>query len=326
MAGARAEARVVDDRLRVLDAKADRERLGFHEHAALVQNREGVARAVAEREHDVVGGDPCAVVQGHAANLPGLDQHIGHALPEANFTTQRLDLGPHLLDHADEAERTDVRLRDEQDLFRRAGLHELVQHLAREVPRVADLAPQLAVGERAGAAFAELHVRLGVQHVLAPQAPGVLGALAHLLAALEHDRPQAHLREDQRGEDAARAEADHERAPVLRPVNRGVGDEVIARVGRRPDMRLAGELREHDRLIAQFAIDRVGQHDRALLARVVAALEDRERGQVGIGHAEPPDDRRPQRIFAVIERQPQFGDPQHRVKPSYWRALHAPRC
>jgi hypothetical protein len=55
------------------------------------------------------------------------------------------------------------------------------------VARVADLAPELAVAEGAGAAFAELHVRLGVQHFLAPQAPGVLGALAHGLAALQHD-------------------------------------------------------------------------------------------------------------------------------------------
>jgi hypothetical protein len=35
---------------------------------------------------------------------------------------------------------------------------------------------------------------------------------AHFLAAFEHDRPQAHLREDQRGEEAARAEADDQRA------------------------------------------------------------------------------------------------------------------
>ena len=77
--------------------------------------------------------------------------------------------------------------------------------------RVLDLAVELAVGEGAGAAFAELHVRLRVEHALAPQAPGVLGALAHCLAALQDDRPEAHLRQHQAGEEAARPEADDHR-------------------------------------------------------------------------------------------------------------------
>ena len=51
----RPEARLVDQRLRVLDAEADREGLGFDEHAARVQHRERVARAVAQRHHHVVG-------------------------------------------------------------------------------------------------------------------------------------------------------------------------------------------------------------------------------------------------------------------------------
>src|ERR1700739_2793693 len=104
------------------------------------------------------------------------------------------DVGAQRLHHADQAEGADVRLGDEQDLLGRAGLDELGQHLAREVARVADLAPQLAVRERAGAALAELHVRLRIELALAPQAPGVLGALAHFLAAFEHDRPHAPLR------------------------------------------------------------------------------------------------------------------------------------
>ena len=45
--------------------------------------------------------------------------------------------------------------------------------LRREVARIADLAPELAVGEGAGAAFAELHVRLRVEDAAPPQAPGV---------------------------------------------------------------------------------------------------------------------------------------------------------
>ncbi len=47
---------------------------------------------------------------------------------------------------------------DVEDLVGRAGLDELLQHLAAEEARVLDLAVELAVGEGAGAALAELHV------------------------------------------------------------------------------------------------------------------------------------------------------------------------
>jgi hypothetical protein len=94
---------------------------------------------------------------------------------------------------------------------------------------VLDLAVELAVGEGAGAAFAELHVGFGVEGVLAPQAPGVLGALAHGLAALEHDGPEAHLGQHQRGEDAAGAEADDHRA--VAEALRGLADEVVSMSG-----------------------------------------------------------------------------------------------
>ena len=190
--------------------------------AAPLQHREGVARAVAEREHHVVGAQLLAAGQHQAADVaragpaPASSMtQIGHLLAEADLAAQRLDLGAHLLDHAHQAEGADVRLGDVEDLLRRAGLDELGQHLARQVARVADLAPELAVGEGARAALAELHVGLRVEHALAPQAPGVLGALAHRLAALQDDRPQAHLRQDQRGEEAAGPEADDDRARPL---------------------------------------------------------------------------------------------------------------
>ena len=64
----------------------------------------------------------------------------------------------HALDHRHQPERADVRLGDVEDFGRRAGLDELGQHLAAVMVRVLDLAVELAVGERAGAAFAELHV------------------------------------------------------------------------------------------------------------------------------------------------------------------------
>ena len=56
VAGVLAPARAVDHALRVLDAHADRERLGHHVHAVAVQHAEAVARAVAQRQHHVAGG------------------------------------------------------------------------------------------------------------------------------------------------------------------------------------------------------------------------------------------------------------------------------
>ena len=58
-----------------------------------------------------------------------------------------------------------------QDFLRRAGLDELGQHLAAVVVRVLDLAVELAVGKGAGTAFAELHVRFGIEHASCARSP-----------------------------------------------------------------------------------------------------------------------------------------------------------
>ncbi|HST45127.1 MAG TPA: hypothetical protein VLK29_07875, partial [Luteimonas sp.] len=69
-----------------------------------------------------------------------------------------------------------------------------------------------------------------VEDLLPPQAEGVDRAFAHRLATLEHDRAEAHLRQHQRREQPAGAEADHERARPQRV--RGTRDRLVARVGR----------------------------------------------------------------------------------------------
>src|SRR5204862_6327876 len=111
---------------------------------------------------------------GEAAHRAGLDAQIDDARAEADLAAEPLDLVAHAFDHADQPERADVRLGDEADLLGRAGADELVDDLACQVARVADLAPQLSVGKGAGAAFAELHVRFGIEDAAPPEAPGVL--------------------------------------------------------------------------------------------------------------------------------------------------------
>ncbi len=166
MTGIFAQSRAVDQRLRVFDAKAHRERLGFHEHATAVQHAEGVAGTVAQRQNHMPRLELFAAVQLHAQQLAVLDHHVGHALLEAHFAAQRFDLMAHVLDHARQAERADMRLADIEDFFRGAGFHEFVQHFAADEFRVFDLAVKLAVGKGPGTALAELYVGLGAEDVL----------------------------------------------------------------------------------------------------------------------------------------------------------------
>src|SRR5580765_6224461 len=105
MAGLRTETSLVDKRLRMLDAKSDRKGFGLDEYATPMQHLEGIACAVTEGEHDVVGADIAAVGKGHAAQLApavgsSLEADIVDALAEADFAAERLDLLAHVLDHA----------------------------------------------------------------------------------------------------------------------------------------------------------------------------------------------------------------------------------
>ena len=117
VAGEPAEARAVDQRLRMLDAKSDREGLGFEEHAAPFEHAQRVARAVPEREHDVTAAQRLAVLEHHPFDLAVLDQHIRDLAFEAHLAAERDDFRAHLLDDAREPERADVRLADEQDFL-----------------------------------------------------------------------------------------------------------------------------------------------------------------------------------------------------------------
>ena len=56
VAGVRPEARPIDQALWMFYAETDGEWLGFHDDTGCVQHGEGVASAVAERQHHLIGG------------------------------------------------------------------------------------------------------------------------------------------------------------------------------------------------------------------------------------------------------------------------------
>ena len=182
-----------------------------------------------------------------------------------------------------------MRLVDPHDLGRRAGAHELAHHLPAEMPRVFDLAVELAVREEPRAALAELHVRLRGQRAFAPKTPRVLGAATYIAASLEHDRPIALLREQQRREEPAGPEADHD--GPLRRRTRAARGRMEGGIRRRADMAVVAMRREHARLVAHRHIDDVDESDLPILApRIVAALEDAEVDEIGLAQPQPLED------------------------------------
>ena len=160
----------------------------------------------------------------------------------------------------------------DENFGRRAGGDEFGEHLPAEMPRVLDLAPQLAVGKRAGAALPELHVRFRVQHALPPEAPGVLGPFTHDLAAVDDDRSKAHLGQQQSREKTARSGADDHGSGMNVSGDRR-GDETIAQIRSRADA-LAVLASEDGDFVGDVDIDRVHHRDGRLLPRIVRAAGD----------------------------------------------------
>jgi hypothetical protein len=197
-----------------------------------------------------------------------------------------------------------------QDLVGRAGLDELLQHLAAQVAGILDLAVELAVREGARPALAELDVGLRVQLAAPPQAPGVLGPLAHHLAPVQDDRLEAHLGQDQPGEQPAGPGADHHGARAFEVLRR-LGDQAVVGVRRRPYLAVALEPRQHGGLVPQRDVDRIDHQDRGLLPRVMGAADDGVAEEVALGDAQAVADRRGQGFGGMAEGELQVGDAEH---------------
>ena len=335
--GVCAPARAVDHALRVLDAKAQRKRFGLHGHAMAVQHGEGVACAVPQGQHHMACGQGVAQACGQVEHLQrhnalalwavfGFD--VGHALLKANLAAQADDVLAQVLHHLDQLKGANVRVCGPQNLFRCTKAHKLGHHLAPQMARVFDLAVELAVAEGAGTAFAKLHIALGLQHMLAPQAPGVFGALAHAAPAFDDDGLQAHLRQHQGGKHAARPKANHHRPLSLHggPVGRCLHRGMPSHVGAGKDVGVVHVAGQAVGLL--LVTDQLHVHDVDHLqlgfAGIKAALEHlpmRDVGGVyaqGVGHQLGQAGRVQRgrggcvgRVKGGVERELEFGDADH---------------
>jgi len=261
--------------------------------------RQGVGLASALIEH-LKTLQPMRVVQ----------LQVGHALLEADLAAQGRDLLSDAFDHLDQFEGADVGVRGKQDVAGRSGLHELVHHLAAQMPRVLDLAVELAIREGAGAAFAELHIALGLQHFFAPETPGVLGPLAYRFAAFEHDGSETHLRQRQCRQHAAGAKAHHHRAfaRLGAKADGGLHWGAPGHVGRGLDVRVLVKLLQQHGLAFGLHEREVDDEDGQQFgfARIKAAFEDVQGSDVGGGNAQGFGGQFAQRGLGVRRGQPVF--------------------
>ena len=189
-----------------------------------MQHFKRVARAVADRENDLPRRERVAAGRpghGQRCDVSILRGQPRHAVAEAHLAAAVDDLAPEILHDLDEHVRADVGLGVVGDVLRRAVRRELREHEADA--RVVRAGVELAVGERARAALAELHVALRVERPARAKRRDLRTARLRVRPALEHDGPCACAREQQRCEHPRRAEA-HDHGARLR--RRDAGDGV----------------------------------------------------------------------------------------------------
>ena len=109
---------------------------------------------------------------------------------------------------------------------------------------------ELAVGEGAGTAEAELNVAFGVENSGGVEVPDCLGASRGVIPAFEQDGTKARLGERERGEKACAARSDDDRAVLAQTVLHGSGEGGVVRIDRAHALAVAiGEAREQIGLV-----------------------------------------------------------------------------
>lgn len=143
-------------------------------------------------------------------------------MTEAHLAAAHDDLAPEALHDLDEHVRADVGLGVISNVLRRAVRRKLREHEADA--RVVRAGVELAVGEGARAALAELHVALGVERAARAKRGDLRAARPGVRPALEHDGSCTRARKQERGKHPRRAEAhDHGARLRRRDVRDGIG-------------------------------------------------------------------------------------------------------
>src|SRR5690606_39368395 len=111
---------------------------------------------------------------------------------KAYLSPQRFDFLAHGRDNAGQTKSPYVGFVYVENFFRCTGTHKFLHNLAAVKIRIFDLAVEFAIRKKTSTTLAKLNVGCRVEHAIAPQPPGILGALAHLLAAFQHQWSKAH--------------------------------------------------------------------------------------------------------------------------------------
>ena len=240
---------------------------------------------------------------------------------EAHLATRRHDAPPQSAHHLHQLVRADVRLRLPKDLPRRARVRKRLQHVANVGALRAG--GELAVRERARAAFAELDVRARIERPARVERRHGGQALVHVAPALQHERAQPRLGQVEGREQAGGARA-HDDGPRLAgrreraaEVGRAQGRARLVRLHARsrdgpgPSARRRGLKRAPFDVAGQLHGDGRHEADVAPLARVHAALEQPHAAHGLLCHAERVGDRRAHERLGALPGQPRVERKSH---------------
>ena len=142
-----------------------------------------------------------------------------------------------------------------------------------------------------------------------PEAPGVLRPLPHHLAPVQQDRPEAHLGQQQSGEQAARADPDHDGSPLV-PVRRA-GDEAVGCVRGRPNAHVPGAAGKGRGLVGQLDIGGIDHQDRRLAAGIMGTADHGNLKEVLRHHAQALADGPLKVLGGMAQGQAKFGQAEH---------------
>ena len=234
MTSGRAVLGLVHEGLGMLDAHTYGEGLAGHGRAGLAHHLEGVAGGVPAGQHDAIGredllraralvdkangGDALLVIFAAGPLRSIGDARFGNALARKHQpikARKEPHLSPGLLDgptqvahDVDEQVGADMGLGVHEDVRRRAGLHEGLQHMA-DMGRF-DARVQLAVGKRARTALTELDIRALIERGTGIEGLDDFHAIAHGSTPFHYQRTQSGPRQIQRAEQPRRPRPDYD--------------------------------------------------------------------------------------------------------------------